>query len=558
MKLDKRAFFRFLGLFVLLNTLLYFQNYVSIFNHLGLTQGPTINAGSWTGRLHMLFGRYEYHFIKISGELLLFTCLLFFINPPGKWIKRLFYFIYFFLFIYNIYFEFNQKFYGIIPAFRNDYVLLNEVLPIFLNSLSGNATILYIGAVVSLFLICFVFTFLIKKMIFNFLVIRHHIVTRILIGSLLLFTLAYTSLSSYKLCTQKIADVNWLSPKIIQSFTLPGADKFKTIKSNPFEKYLSVDLKTKPNIYLLFIESYGTVITESPDLKPQYLQQIQGIENRLAEEEFHIASNYSLSPVIGGRSWLAFSSFMSGLKVENQIQYNDLIQRNIEYPNIIRYFNKQGYKSYRLSTMSNKNADKLIPYERTNLYWGFDEWWTYRDFKYQGHQYDVLGGIPDQYALGYYREVISKEAKQAKILFFISMASHMPWYPPPPLLDDYKKLNQKKPEVALKLEGDDVTRYSEAIKYDLELMTQFILEEQESSIFILVGDHQPPSMEYKIAGITEDSATPIHVISKDSVLVNYFLGAGFQRGMKVELEGLEYLKHEEFYELFMEGMNHLR
>jgi len=280
-KLNKRAFFTFLGLFLLINSLLYFQNYVSIFNHLGMTEGPTINAGSWTGRMHMLFGRYSYHFIKISGEFLLFVSLFFFIKPSNKWLKRLLYFCFIFFFIYNIYFEFNQKFYGITPAFLNDYVLLSEVLPIFLNSLSGNATLLYISAIVFVIAVGLLLIFLIKKLLSNFEQIRSHFAIRFLMGFLLFFTLIYSTVSSYKLSHQKIIDVHWLSPKIVESMSLPNAHKFEKIETNLYKEFLDLNLKTKPNIYLLFIESYGTVITESPDLKPKYLQQINTIGTKL-------------------------------------------------------------------------------------------------------------------------------------------------------------------------------------------------------------------------------------------------------------------------------------
>jgi len=111
----------------------------------------------------MLFGRPEYHLLKISAEFLLLVSLFFFIAPSNKWVKRLVYTCFIFFFVYNIYFEFNQKFYGIIPAFQNDYVLLSEVLPIFLNSLTGNAFLSYLFGLAFILLTGLFFIFLIKK-----------------------------------------------------------------------------------------------------------------------------------------------------------------------------------------------------------------------------------------------------------------------------------------------------------------------------------------------------------------------------------------------------------
>ncbi len=552
--LNKRAFITFWLLFILINGLMYFQNYISILNHWGLLQGPTINAGSWTGRVHMLFGRSSYHLFKISGEILLLLSLFFFIKPTQKWPKRILYSTFIFLFVYNVYYEFYQKFYGIIPSFKNDYVLLQEVLPVFLNSMVGNAILYYAATVIATILLAVFFVFLMKKMIKNFFLIRKHKLTQLAFLVLLLFTIIYASVSSYKLEHQNILDTHWLIPKIVKSTSLHEADKFKQAKPSPYKNYLDYPLAEKPNIYLLFIESYGTIVTESPDLKGSYLQQIKGIEKELSSAGYHTASTYSISPVKGGRSWLAFSSFMSGLKVENQIQYNDLIQKNHSFPHMVRYFNKQGYQTYRLSTISNTNSSSLIPYERTNRYWGFDEWWTYWDFKYQGHPYDVLGGIPDQYAMGYYRDVITKDVEKPKLLFFITMGSHMPWFEPPPIVDDWKELNRPQPGKVQSMEGNEIDRYEKSIQYELELMTRFILEESENSIFILVGDHQPPGMEYKITNITHDAATPIHIISKDSMLIQRFNEDGFQKGMEVKLDQLDYLKHEAFYKIFMDNL----
>ena len=466
----------------------------------------------------------------------------------------LLYSIFIVLFIYNIYFEFNQKFYGITPAFRNDYALLSEVLPIFLNSLTGNSGLTFLGTILFILITGASFVLLLKLMIKHFLKIRHLKITVWIAGLFWFFTIVYSTVDSYKLKHQKILDVYWMSPYIIKSMTLEGADKYKKIENSPYEAQLSRSLQNKPDIYLIFVESYGTVITESPEMKSAYLQQIKDIESRLDTAGYHIASNYSRSPVKGGRSWLAFSSFMSGLKVENQIQYNDLIQRNFDYPNMIRFFNHQGYQTYRLSTISNVDSDSLIPYARTNRYWGFDEWWTYWDFEYRGYQYDVLGGIPDQYALGYYRDVIESKNTQPKLMFFITMASHMPWYEPPPLLEDWSTFNILKVDKPLVMEGSDADRYQQAVFYDLELITRYILSGNPNSIYIIVGDHQPPGMEYMIAGITDDAATPMHIICQDNSLIQHFQSHGFQKGMSVNLDKIEYTNHESFYGIFLGGL----
>ena len=83
-------------------------------------------------------------------------------------------------------------------------------------------------------------------------------------------------------------------------------------------------------------------------------------------------------------------------------------------------------------------------------------------------------------------------------------------------------------------------------------LNNFIEEKSDSnSIFILLGDHQPPTLEYKIwnAGI-DDATTPIHIIGRDSLFIRSFEEHGLQAGMNIDLSKSEVLKHQGIYSLF--------
>ena len=127
----------------------------------------------------------------------------------------------------------------------------------------------------------------------------------------------------------------------------------------------------------------------------------------------------------------------------------------------------------------------------------------------------------------------------------------MPWFKPPPLLDEWRDFNQIQSKELLSMEGSDLVRYERAIHYELELMARFIqAHSSEQSLFILVGDHQPPGMEHLVYDITPDAATPVHIISKDSSLTQGFMTHGFQEGWLVDLEKVQYMRHEDFYSMF--------
>ena len=69
---------------------------------------------------------------------------------------------------YNIYYEFYQKFYGEAPYFLNDFVLLKEVMPIFLREVSfGYATNFFLP-ILGFLAITGLIIYLIKRMIYHF------------------------------------------------------------------------------------------------------------------------------------------------------------------------------------------------------------------------------------------------------------------------------------------------------------------------------------------------------------------------------------------------------
>ena len=72
--------------------------------------------------------------------------------------------------------------------------------------------------------------------------------------------------------------------------------------------------------------------------------------------------------------------------------------------------------------------------------------------------------------------------------------------------------------------------YWNAIEYQLEMLTEFILSEpNEQAIFVLVGDHQPP----RVSRAEDGWDTPFHIIAKNGNFVASFREFGFESGLAV-------------------------
>ena len=552
----KRDLLVFWGLFVLLNMMLFIPNFIAFYEVSTFLPSSTIPSGALTGKLRLFFIRNNHDLFRIAADfVLLFSFLwIFKHNKRLRILSVTVLSVYYLLQLYyNIYYEFYQKFYGEAPYFLNDFVLLKEVMPIFLREVSFGYATSFILPILSFLIASGLIVFFIKSIISSFEKVKHLKSTKWIFGIFAIFIVISTVKYWDNPYNPHWLTVQWMTPRIIKSAHLKNADKLKKIENEKaYRDNLQSALIEKPDIYFIFIESYGTVATLAPELDSAYNVLSSELLQSLNNDGWHMASTYSISPIKGGRSWLAFSSTLSGVKIENQVQYNDMINVNYNFPHLPRYLNTQGYQTYRMSTMSNVNTDSLIPENRINRFWGFDDWIMYNDIPYKGFKYDYLGGLPDQYALGYFEDEITKNVSDPKFLFFITMSSHGPWYEPPPIMDHWQELDGLKNEKIPELEGESIDRYQKSITYELKVVTNFIKEKIDSnSIVVLLGDHQPPTLEYKIWNYSDDAATPFHIISKDSVFVNSFLEYGLQTGIKVDISDKKYLNHQGVYSLFL-------
>ena len=79
------------------------------------------------------------------------------------------------------------------------------------------------------------------------------------------------------------------------------------------------------DVLLVFVESYGRVAVQGSAFSPRIAALLDGGTNRLAKAGFSSKSAFLTSPTFGAGSWLAHSSLQSGLWVDSQQRYNQLV-----------------------------------------------------------------------------------------------------------------------------------------------------------------------------------------------------------------------------------------
>jgi hypothetical protein len=463
---------------------------------------------------------------------------------------------YLFCFIFQVYYYLLWKIYGEIPIFANDFALFERVLPVFIKSHFIKPLFFY-----SLVLILLAGTAKLFFTLHHALFLRSSSLPIPVFSALSLIFFGIPTLAKWQIPHPR--DSNDSKTAIISIGenlfqTLTHERVFRISDSLPLSKYqvyYDLPIRSKPNILLIFIEAYGSVIGVANPYSDAYKKQLLAMQENLRENSWFSASALSNSTILGGRSWLGFTSVLAGIRIDNHPSYEKLLSKYTEYPHWIDWLNHKGYQTYRLNTMANPGKDFQALDAIADTFYKIKFWTKYSDIPYQGYRYDYLGGIPDQYALHYWDETVLNRSELPYFLFFITLNTHAPFYLPPPVLADWHALDtiHTSPHRSDRIEkGKPIARYALEVNYIFQVLEKYILEKTDSNtLFILMGDHQPAGMEYLLHGKTDVYATPIHIISKDSSWINAFNRNGFQAGMLPHFTRPSLLRHEGFYSYFI-------
>jgi len=483
----------------------------------------------------------------LNGEWLLIGIALLWLNPQSKrrW-TWLWWGIWGLLVFLQLYGLFTWRLYRVSPNLYHEWSLLTEVLPIFLSELSLGKLSAYLPLLLALIL----------GVGLTFSLMRYLLKKRkdwggVPAGGLFLSLVLLLGIVS--------GNIQWSSSQILRNWQ-DSRILYTEVHSKPelsgFGQNWSDSLSHRPDIYLIFLESYGKVLATDSIFQTPYAQLLEELESDLAAKQWGMRSTWSEAPISGGRSWLGFTSFMTGQKLYAHPQYTALLNNEPDYPHLVRYLNEQGYYSLRMNTLKAETQAARIPYALYDRFFAFDDWLKNPDFPYAGPAYGKFGSLPDQFALGYAREEVIKN-QHPFFLFFITLNSHSPWNDVPVMTENWREL-ESLPDTAQSGQASSLMaglaqdKYWRAMDYQLRMMTQFIEQQGDSnSLFIFLGDHQPPFL----TDAEDDFATPVHIVSQDSRLLDAFAERSFEAGLKLDGAMPAKYKHEDFYMLLREVLN---
>ncbi|WP_280846731.1 MULTISPECIES: sulfatase [unclassified Streptomyces] len=286
------------------------------------------------------------------------------------------------------------------------------------------------------------------------------------------------------------------------------------------------------DVLFTFIESYGRVAIDDPAMAPEIDATLKQGDATLKSAGFASRSGWLSSPVTGAGSWMAHSTFLSGLWVKNQQRYLNLTSS--DRATLTSYFRKTG--AWR--------TVGIVPGVRKSWpegkYFGLDHIYDSTHLGYKG-PYFSWTPVPDQFSLEAFQKLEHGKKNRDPIMAEIILASsHNPWSPIAHMID-WNDLGDGSVFEQIKKEGTNPTEvwksqervrteYRKAIQYSVDSLTQWMQRYgDENTVLVFLGDHQP------VPTVTKGSTSkdvPITIVAKDPKVLDRVVDWNWTDGLK--------------------------
>lgn len=278
------------------------------------------------------------------------------------------------------------------------------------------------------------------------------------------------------------------------------------------------------DVLVVFVESYGRAAASDPRIAKGVTPVLAAGEESLGEKGFGVRSGWLTSPTFGAGSWLAHATLQSGLWVDSDRRYGQLLEADRMM--LTSAFGDAGWRTGFVLPA----VEEAWPEGRS--FYGFDRLHGTQDLDYRGPSLG-WGGVPDQYTLSWFRrEVLAEEG--APVMAEIDLvSSHNPWPQPPPLVP-WEEVGDG--SVYACMPGcagggaDDVrSRYAASIGYSLQSVISFVEAHPDPDLVVLlVGDHQPWSY---VSGENASHDVPVSLIAGDPAVLDQVSGWDWAPGL---------------------------
>ena len=300
-------------------------------------------------------------------------------------------------------------------------------------------------------------------------------------------------------------------------------------KNDPFAGQAGLFDLLDRDVIVVFVESYGRTSLDTPLYANLHRETLTNAQTELEALGLAMSSTLLASPTQGGQSWLAHSTFASGLWIADQTSYRAALSSGRS-------------TLFHLAGQSGFHTAAVMP--QITLDWpeaqfmGFETILAEADLGYAGQPFNWIT-MPDQFTFAAMDRLLRNQRGDDRP-FFIQMAlgsSHAPWVPVPEVIDwnalgdgtvfDPLVAASDPPRVVWQDNDRVRAQYRLAVDYALKTVFAYAaLHADNPPLMIIVGDHQAAGF----IALDDRPHVPMHIVGPQP-LVDLLSDAGFTPGL---------------------------
>lgn len=304
------------------------------------------------------------------------------------------------------------------------------------------------------------------------------------------------------------------------------------------------------DVLLIFVESYGRVAVQDTSYSVGVSHVLDEGTRQLRQDGYRTRSAFLTSPTFGGASWLAHSTLQSGVWVDSQRRYTQLL--DADRLTLTAAFAAAGWRTVFDVPSIRK------PWPEGAAFYGFDQLYDAHNVDYRGPEFGYAS-MPDQFTLATFRRRELGTGSRTPVMAEIDLvSSHHPWAPLPRLVP-WDTVGDGSVFDPMPAQGESSERvladsarvrdaYGRSVEYSWRALISWLNTYRDPNLVLVVlGDHQPHGY---VTGPSPGHDVPVTVIWSDPTLSKRTRSWGWEPGLRPSPEASVW-RMDEFRDRFL-------
>jgi phosphatidylglycerophosphate synthase len=293
---------------------------------------------------------------------------------------------------------------------------------------------------------------------------------------------------------------------------------------------VTLDSLRGKDVLVVFVESYGRSALETIPQAAEVRAHLDAGTATLAQHGVGTRSAFLTSPTFGGISWLAHATLQSGLWIDSQSRYDELMTSR--RATLADDFHRAGWR-----TVADVPSNERVWPEGRSFY-HYDQIYDEASIGYRGPRFSYAA-VPDQFTLEAFRRAELVPGHPPVMAEIDLVSSHSPWTPLPHLLpaaalgdgSGYDSMPEQGPAPAQVWTDPAKVKasYAQSIEYSIDSIVAFVATAHDPDlVVVMLGDHAPSAV---VSGVGSSHDVPVTLLSSDPHVLARISGWGWQRGL---------------------------